>query len=103
MAGGSRSGWEEALDDIAERLTGLKAEYGAETLATAIGGPHTTFWPLHRFMNLFGSPNNVGIGQICWNPSIWVNSLTFGWPLENEIDPDNTECAILWGVNPGRV
>ena len=94
--------WEEALDDIAERLTGLKKEYGAETLATAIGGPHTTFWPLHRFMNLFGSPNNVGIGQICWNPSIWVNSLTFGWPLENEIDPDNTECAILWGVNPAE-
>ena len=94
--------WEEALDDIAERLTHLKARYGAETLATAIGGPHTTFWPLHRFMNLFGSPNNVGIGQICWNPSIWVNSLTFGWPLENEIDPDNTECAILWGVNPAE-
>ncbi len=94
--------WEDALDDIAERLTSLKAEFGAETLATAIGGPHTTFWPLHRFMNLFGSPNNVGIGQICWNPSIWVNSLTFGWPLENEIDPDNTECAILWGVNPAE-
>jgi len=94
--------WEEALDDIAERLTRLKAQFGAETLATAIGGPHTTFWPLHRFMNLFGSPNNVGIGQICWNPSIWVNSLTFGWPLENEIDPDDTECAILWGVNPAE-
>ncbi len=94
--------WEDALDDIAERLTALKKAYGAETLATSIGGPHTTFWPLHRFMNLFGSPNNLGIGQICWNPAIWVNSLTFGWPLENEIAPEATECLLLWGGNPAE-
>ena len=94
--------WEDALDEIAERLLELKAQFGGETLATSIGGPHTTFWPMHRFLNLFGSPNNMGIGQICWNPSIWVNSLTFGWPLENEIDPETTECLILWGVNPAE-
>lgn len=94
--------WDQALDEISAKLLRLRESFGAETLATSIGGPHTTFWPLHRFMNLFGSPNNVGIGQICWNPSIWVNSLTFGWPLENEIDPEKTECAILWGVNPAE-
>lgn len=94
--------WDQALDEISDKLLHLRERFGAETLATSIGGPHTTFWPLHRFMNLFGSPNNVGIGQICWNPSIWVNSLTFGWPLENEIDPEQTECAILWGVNPAE-
>lgn len=94
--------WDQALDEISGKLLCLRESFGPETLATSIGGPHTTFWPLHRFMNLFGSPNNVGIGQICWNPSIWVNSLTFGWPLENEIDPEITECAILWGVNPAE-
>lgn len=94
--------WDQALDEIAEKLDRLRGTFGPETLATAIGGPHTTFWPLHRFMNLFGSPNNMGIGQICWNPSIWVNSLTFGWPLENEIDPHQTRCVILWGVNPAQ-
>lgn len=94
--------WDQALDEISDKLLRLRERFGAETLSTSIGGPHTTFWPLHRFMNLFGSPNNVGIGQICWNPSIWVNSLTFGWPLENEIDPETTECAILWGVNPAE-
>ncbi len=97
-----RISWDQALDEISDKLLRLRESFGAETLATSIGGPHTTFWPLHRFMNLFGSPNNVGIGQICWNPSIWVNSLTFGWPLENEIAPETTECAILWGVNPAE-
>ncbi len=91
--------WEDALADIVERLQTLKDKYGAETLATSIGGPHATYWPLHRFMNLFGSPNNMGIGQICWNPGIWVNTLTYGWPVENELDLEKTSCAILWGTN----
>jgi anaerobic selenocysteine-containing dehydrogenase len=93
--------WEQALDEIAGRLQALKERYGPEMLATNIGGPHTTYWPLHRFMNLFGSPNNMGIGQICWNPGIWVNTLTYGWPIDNELDPGKTACAILWGFNPG--
>ncbi len=97
-----RISWDQALDEIAEKLKALKGRFGAETLATSIGGPHTTFWPMHRFLNLFGSPNNVGIGQICWNPSIWVNALTCGWTLENEIDLERTSCLILWGVNPAE-
>jgi len=92
--------WDEALDDVARRLENLKTCYGSETLATCIGGPHDMYWPLHRFLNLFGSPNNIGVGQICWNPAIWVHSLTYGWPIENELDPNLTACAILWGVNP---
>jgi anaerobic selenocysteine-containing dehydrogenase len=97
-----RISWEQALDEISAILLDLKDRFGGETLATSIGGPHTAFWPLHRFMNLFGSPNNIGIGQICWNPSIWINSLTFGWPLENEIDMEKTSCLILWGANPAE-
>ena len=68
-----RVSWDEALDDIAQRLSKLRDQYGSETLASMIGGPHASFWPLHRFMNMFGSPNNMGIGQICWNPRIWMD------------------------------
>jgi thiosulfate reductase / polysulfide reductase chain A len=94
--------WEQALDEIAEKLRGMKADFGPEVLATSIAGPHTTFWPLHRFMSLFGSPNNIGIGQICWNPGIWVNTLTYGWPIDMELNPEYTGAAILWGVNPAE-
>ena len=51
--------WDEALRDIASRLEQLRDEHGPGTLASAIGGPHASYWPLHRFMNLFGSPNTV--------------------------------------------
>ena len=93
--------WDEALDDIAARLAALAAEHGPGTLASMIGGPHTSFWPLHRFMTLFGSPNNMGIGQICWNPRIWMDVLTFGWTVEADI-ADETGCVVIWGTNPAE-
>ncbi len=97
-----RVSWDEALDDIAARLRALADEHGPETLASMIGGPHASFWPLHRFMNLFGSPNNMGIGQICWNPRIWMDVVTFGWTVEADIVPGLTECLFIWGTNPAQ-
>ena len=95
-----RVSWDEALDDIAARIEALVAEHGPGTVATAIGGPHATYWPIGRFMNQLGSPNNMGIGQICWNPRIWVQTLTFGWPIESDINPAETGAVFLWATNP---
>lgn len=96
-----RISWDEALDGIAAKLSELKAQHGAGTLASMIGGPHTSFWPLHRFMSLFGSPNNMGIGQICWNPRIWMDVLTFGWTIEADITAQ-TNTLLIWGTNPAE-
>lgn len=96
-----RVSWDEALDDIAQRLSALRDQYNSGVLASMIGGPHTSFWPLHRFMSLFGSPNNAGIGQICWNPRIWSDTLAFGWTVEPDIT-DETNCLIVWGTNPAE-
>lgn len=96
-----RVNWEQALDEIAERLCALREEHGSGVVASMIGGPHTSFWPLHRFMSLFGSPNNAGIGQICWNPRIWSDTLAFGWTIEPDIT-EETNCLIIWGTNPAE-
>ena len=97
-----RVSWDEALDDIAARLGALIEKHGPQTLASAIGGPHASYWPLHRFMNLLGSPNNMGIGQICWNPRIWMEAVTFGWTVEADIDPARTGALFIWGTNPAQ-
>jgi anaerobic selenocysteine-containing dehydrogenase len=97
-----RVSWDEALDDIATRLATLAATHGPQTLASAIGGPHATYWPLHRFLNLFGSPNNMGIGQICWNIRIWMDCLAYGWPIEVNVDPNVSGAVFLWGTNPAE-
>jgi anaerobic selenocysteine-containing dehydrogenase len=96
-----RISWDTALDEISEKLESLRQKHGAGTLASMIGGPHTSFWPLHKFMTLFGSPNNMGIGQICWNPRIWMDVITFGWTIEADIT-DETECVFIWGTNPAE-
>ncbi|MDR1712969.1 MAG: molybdopterin-dependent oxidoreductase, partial [Coriobacteriales bacterium] len=97
-----RVSWTEALDDIAARLEALAAEHGPQTLASAIGGPHATYWPLHRFLNLFGTPNNMGIGQMCWNVRIWSDCMTYGWPIEVSIEPGLTGTVFLWATNPAE-
>ncbi|MBQ3300689.1 MAG: molybdopterin-dependent oxidoreductase, partial [Eggerthellaceae bacterium] len=97
-----RVSWDEALDDIASRLESLRDAYGSGTLASAIGGPHASFWPLHRFMSLFGSPNNMGIGQICWNPRIWMDTITFGWTVEADVVFGVTGALFIWGTNPAQ-
>ena len=97
-----RVSWDEALDDIAQRMKALVEKHGPWTVASAIGGPHAVYWPLHRFMNLLGSPNNMGIGPICWNPRIWMDTMTYGWSIEVDFRPDVTGCLILWGTNPAE-
>ena len=94
--------WDEAFDDIAQRLSSLRDQYGSGTLASMIGGPHASFWPLHRFMSLYGSPNNMGIGQICWNPRIWMDAITFGWTGEANIVFGVTDALFIWGTNPAQ-
>lgn len=96
-----RISWDQALDEIASKLNELRSQYNSGVVASMIGGPHTSFWPLHRFMSLFGSPNNAGIGQICWNPRIWCDVLTFGWTIEPDITTD-TKTLIVWGTNPAE-
>lgn len=97
-----RIGWDEALDEIAAKLADLVAEHGPWTVASAIGGPHAVYWPLHRFMTFIGSPNNMGIGPICWNPRIWMDTMTYGWSVECDFRPGLTQCLVLWGTNPAE-
>ncbi len=56
--------WEQALDEVAEKLGNLKKQYGAETLACSSGTYRTHDEYRSRFLNLFGTPNNIGQGHI---------------------------------------
>ena len=56
--------WEKALDEVAQKLAALKTQYGAETLASSSGTYRTHDEYRMRFLNLFGTSNNVGQGHI---------------------------------------
>jgi len=64
-----RLSWEQALDEVAEKLDRLREQFGAETLAFTHGTRRTYHWDERRFFNLFGSPNVCGANNICMCPS----------------------------------
>lgn len=62
--------WDQGLDEVAQKLESLRNEQGAETLATSSGTYRTHDEYRMRFLNLFGTPNNIGQGHICYGPGI---------------------------------
>ena len=90
-----RISWQQALDEIADKLNNLKEKYGAETLAFAHGTYRTYGWPLKRFFNLFGSPNIMGAQNVCRCPGWTVEWATFGGPITSDFK--NTKLIILCG------
>lgn len=88
-------GWEQALDEVAQKLDGLRKEYGAETLAFTHGTKRTYHWDERRFNNLFGTPNICGTNNVCMCPSMAVEYATCGGFSFGDIG--QTKCLVVWG------
>ena len=93
--------WNQALDEIAEKLKKIRERYGAESLATSSGtGRGAWDFAKGRFMNLFGSPNRFGAVTICYGPRSMVSFTTFGGAVVPDNKPGKTQMMVLWGRNP---
>ena len=92
--------WDQALDEIAEKLAGLKAKYGAETLAIHEGTYRSDMYPMRtRFLNLFGNPSNIGCaGTICRCNTIAMNYALLGC-ANGRPKLQQMECVVLHGCN----
>lgn len=98
-----RISWDEALDEIAEKLAEIREKYGAEALATIGGtgrGHQETF--KKRFMNLFGSPNTANAGQWCAINSYIVETAVYGFLTRYKAGPHKAMCIVIWGGNPDQ-
>lgn len=97
--------WEQALDEIADRLQKIKNEFGAESLVTAEGTLRTNVeWVKFAFTNLFGTPNTFGPGTICWCNTQSVHYSIYGWftHFGSSVRPGTTKCIVEWGHNPSE-
>ncbi len=93
-----RISWDQALDEVAEKLSQLKEKHGAETLAFTHGTKRTYHWDCRRFFNLFGSPNTCGVNTICMCPSYATEYATYGGMVMGSEIP-GAKCIVLWGSN----
>ena len=102
--------WDQALDEIAAKLSEIKDGYGAEAISSSDGTGRTRHQWIDRFHNLIGSPNHVGINTICFAPCIGTGVTMFGWPLRHRMgltiekgaNGSPTKSAMLIGVNPSQ-
>jgi anaerobic selenocysteine-containing dehydrogenase len=90
--------WDEALDTIAEKINGYKADFGAESIVMGYGTGRDNEAVIYRFANLLGTPNVLTAGHLCYGPRISTSIITCGSNpiVDYENDPD---CVMVWGNN----
>ena len=98
----TRISWDQALDEIAERLLAIRKEFGAEAIALGTGtGRHHIRW-VSRFGHALGTPNwcEPGFAQ-CFHPRVNTCILTFGdFPVSDFTGGTPPACMLFWGHNP---
>ncbi|MBI5967737.1 MAG: molybdopterin-dependent oxidoreductase [Deltaproteobacteria bacterium] len=93
--------WNQALGEIADKLTAIRRQYGPWSLAAGDGTKlDSVGWVADLFTWVFGSPNNFGSGRAqCFRPRR-VSGL---WTYGGYFMPDylgNPKCIVLWGDQP---
>jgi len=94
--------WDEAFDEIVERLNAIRNEFGPEAIALGTGtGRHHIRW-VSRFGHALGTPNwcEPGFAQ-CFHPRVNTCILTFGeFPVSDFTGGTPPACMLFWGHNP---
>ena len=97
-----RISWDEALDEMAGRLSAIKEEYGSEYFGMMQGTGRPYMHMTTRFASAFGTPNFTGVAHLCYLPR-WAASLhTVGQLPVCDIYGFGGEypaCFVLWGCN----
>jgi len=91
--------WERVLEVLVERLSQLKEEHGAESVALFRGQAADWGAPWQyalRFMFAFGSPNISTPSHICYFPRMLAENVTYGGVTGP--DYDRTAVMVEWGA-----
>lgn len=91
--------WDQALDEIAKKLREIKEGFGAEAIATTCGTARTNDDYRTRFFYLLGSPNIIGVDQICYGARSIIAESILGWFPCFSVGPE-TKCIVLLGAEP---
>lgn len=93
---------EQALDEIAEKIKGIQAKYGARAVGVwkgeAVGFAQQEELA-RRWIHAIGSPNYFSNDSACF-ASRWMGGGLVLGPQGFQADVDNAQCLIYWGQNP---
>jgi len=95
--------WDQALDDIADRLGRIRSEYGPEALMIIGGTQHgVADWASWRFANMWGTPNIFHQGKNCGEAEFLAMCAVYGYTTRSQgggARAGVTRCIINWGAN----
>jgi anaerobic selenocysteine-containing dehydrogenase len=94
--------WEEALDEISERIDAIRKESGPESIAIGQGTGRHHYLHVVRFANALGTPNwyEPGLAQ-CFIPRITVSNFTYGdFVVADYYGEVKPKCMLFWAHNP---
>ena len=95
-----RIGWDEALDEMTERLLAVRDRHGPMAICGAVSNAHFSRGvSLALLMRAFGSPNWMMNQDLCGGCRALSDRIT-GLTIGNGEDIDNTRCALVVGRNP---
>jgi anaerobic selenocysteine-containing dehydrogenase len=93
-----RISWDEALTTVADKLNQFKQESGAESVVFG----HGTGRDFHRFVyrvaNLYGTPNVLTPGHMCYLPRIAISKV-MGMEIPMCDYDNDPQCVLVWGSN----
>lgn len=92
--------WEQALDEVAEKLALLRDQYGPEALAFTHGSLLHLPLGWSPFFNLFSSPNLCGANNIFMCPSYATEYATYGGIVWSEVM--GSKCVVIWCAEPSK-
>ncbi|MFQ5486335.1 MAG: molybdopterin-dependent oxidoreductase, partial [Desulfobacterales bacterium] len=94
-----RISWADAIEEISENFNRIKEKYGAKGVAFCQGMPKgLELFVLIRLANIFGSPNVVGIQDVCHIPREITGFHSCGfYPVTDFHHP--SKLVLLWGSN----
>jgi thiosulfate reductase/polysulfide reductase chain A len=95
--------WDQAFDEIADKLQKIKEQYGPEAIGLLTGTLRTRGDLQARFFHLLGSPNYAGAPNICHAPNVVMGAIMTGWPhrvYTSVVLGTTTKCFLLVGIDP---
>ncbi len=96
--------YDQALDEIAEKMQKIKKDYGARAMSVwtgeAIGFLQQEAYA-RRFIHAFGSPNFFTADSVCYAARLMAYVTCQGyWSFPPDFQ--FSKMTILWGANPGQ-
>jgi anaerobic selenocysteine-containing dehydrogenase len=94
-----RISWPEAIRDISDNLNEIKEQYGARAVVFGQGMPKgMEHFVLIRLGNVFGTPNIIGLQDVCHAPREITGVYTCGFYPVADFH-HTSKVVVLWGSN----